>query len=121
MILKTPTSSTEQACGNSWPHKRIGKGKHMLSFLKELLMKKENWRNITAENKEQYQYTGWHGSHSSNVLYYTPDITTLPHYNESDQHFIWSDIQLSKKSTSKSTPLVEGQKIYVIGWHSVEV
>jgi len=31
----------------------------MLSFLKQLLMKKENWRNITAENKEQYQYPGW--------------------------------------------------------------
>ena len=92
-----------QACGENRPCKRIGKGKHTLPFLKELLTKKENWRNLTAENKEQYQYPRWHTSHSSNVLYYTPDITTLPHYNESNQHFMWCDIQLSKKSTSKST------------------
>ena len=94
-----PTSSTEQACGKNWPRKRIEKG-HILPFLKELLM---NWRNITAENKEQYQYPGWHASHSSNVLYYAPNITTLPHDNESDKHFIWSDIQLSKKYEQEHT------------------
>ena len=115
-ILKAP-SSVVQACGEN--RNRIGKGKHMLPFLKELLMKKENWRNLTAENKEQM-----HTSHSSNVLYYTPDITTLPHYNESNQHFLWCDIQLSKKVQVRALwilPLVEGENNYAIGWHSVEV
>ena len=38
------------------------------------------------------------------TLYYTSDVTKLPHYSESDPHFLWSDIQLSKSSTSKNKP-----------------
>ena len=29
------------------------------------------------------QYPGYHSSNHSNVLYYTPDVTQLPHYSES--------------------------------------
>ena len=65
-------------------------------------MKEENWKNLKEDNKEQYQYPGWHDSRLSNILYYTSDVTKLPHYSDSDPHFLWSDIQLGKSSTSKN-------------------
>ena len=74
----------------------------MVPILKELLRNQENWRNLTEENKEQYQYPGWHDSCLGNTLYYAPNITKLPLYSEPDPHSIWSDIQLSKASTSKN-------------------
>ena len=64
--------------------KRIGKGKHMVPILKDLLAKQE----LTQNNKERYQY---HDSCIGNALYYSSDITKLPHYDECDPHFLWSD------------------------------
>lgn len=81
--------------------KRIGKCKHTAPVLKDLLVEGEDWIELIESNKEKYQYPGWHDSCIGNVLYYSTDITKLPHYNESDPHFLWSDIQLSKASTSK--------------------
>ena len=66
-----------------------------------MLANGENWIELTDSNTERYQYPGWHDSCIGNILYYSDDITKLPHYNDSDPHFVWSDIQLSKASTSK--------------------
>ena len=96
------SQNSSQQQQNENCRKRVGKGKHMLPILKELLVKEENWRNLKEDNKEQYQYPGWHNSRLSNVLYYTSDVTKLPHYSDSDPHFLWSDIQLGKSSTSKN-------------------
>ena len=41
------TQRQKEHCRN-----RVGKGKHMLPILKELLVKEENWRNLTEDNKE---------------------------------------------------------------------
>ena len=40
---------------------------------------------------------------SSNVLWYTSDVTQLPHYTPEDPDFLWNDIQFSKRSSTKQT------------------
>ena len=80
---------------------RLGKwvkGKHLLPILKNLLCSTENW--VPLDTKERYQYPGWHSSSVGNVLYYTDNVKSMPYYN--DPHFLWSDIQLSKTSTTKN-------------------
>ena len=72
----------------------------MLSIIKDLLAKKENHIELTGCDKERYQYPGSHTSNCGNVLYFTSDVKKLPHF--SDPHFLWSDIQLSKTSTSRN-------------------
>lgn len=54
----------------------------MLPILKDLLAKKENQIDLTGCDKEHYQYPGSHNSNSGNVLYFTSDVTKLPHYSE---------------------------------------
>ena len=90
----------EQTVGktNKAQIKRVGKGKHLLPILKDLLCRTENWAPI--DTKEKYQYPGWHNSSIGNVLYYTDNVKSLPQYSE--LYFLWSDIQLSKTSTTKN-------------------
>ena len=71
----------------------------MLSKIKDLLAKKENQIELAGCDKERYQYPGSHDSNCGNVLYLTSDITKLPLYSE--QHFLWTDIQLGKTSTKQ--------------------
>ena len=77
----------------------------MLPVPKDLLADKKNLIEITSCNKEHYQYPGYHSSNHSSVLYFTSDVTQLPHYSES--HFLWYDIQLSKSSTSKNKATIK--------------
>ena len=56
----------------------------MAPVLKDLLAEGEDWIELTESNKERYQYPRWHDSCIGNALYYSADITKLPHYNESD-------------------------------------
>ena len=65
--------------------KRCGKGKHMLPIIKDLA-KKENQIELAGCDKERYQYPGSHDSNCCNMLYFTSDITKLPHYSE--EHFL---------------------------------
>ena len=92
--------SVEQTVGkaNNAQIKWIGKGKHPLPILKNLLCGTENW--LPLDTKEIYQYPGWHSSSAGNVLYYTDNVKSLPQYSE--PHFMWSDIQMSKTSTTKN-------------------
>ena len=62
---------------------RCGKGRYMLPVLKDLFAEKENLIEVTFCNIEHYQYPEYHSSNHSNVLYYTSDVTQLPHYSES--------------------------------------
>ena len=96
--------------------KRIGKGKHLLPVLKGLLSANENW--IPLETKEMYQYPGLHKSLTGNVLHYTENVEALPHF--SDPHFLWSDIQLSKTSTTKGklTMEIDSKAEYLNYWLS---
>ena len=98
--------------------RQVGKGKHVLPILKNLLCSTENW--VPLDTKERYQYPGWHSSSVGNVLYYTDNVKSMPHYN--DPHFLWSDIQLSKTSTTKINShykSIQKVKIYNIGCHTV--
>ena len=45
--------------------KRVGKGKHLLLILKNLLCSTENW--VPLDTKERYQYPGLHSSSAGNV------------------------------------------------------
>ena len=63
--------------------RRVGKGKHVLPILKNLLCSTENW--VPLDTKKRYQYPGWHSSSVGNVLYYTDNVKSMPHYN--DLHF----------------------------------
>ena len=56
---------------------------------------------MPLQTKKKYQYPGWHDENTAgNVLYFAENIESLPHY--SGPHFLWSDIQLSKSSTTKN-------------------
>ena len=97
-------------------NKRIGKGKHLLPILKNLLFYSENW--VPLDAKEKYQYPGWHDSSVGNILYYTENVKSLPHYSE--PHFLWSDIQLSKASTTKNkfTTKITSKEVNLQYWLS---
>lgn len=104
-ILQECKSSKNRKCISNEMNpvrKRNGKGKHILPILKKLIEERENWKELSEDNKENYQFPGSHDSVSGNVLYHTPDISKLPHYSDTEPHFLWSDIQLSKSSTSKN-------------------
>ena len=58
-------------------------------------------------DKESYQYLGTFPSPSKNFLWYVDDVTTLPHYTESDHDFMWSDIQFSKQSSTRQLIMVD--------------
>jgi len=97
--LQTPVCKTSATKSG-----RVGKGKHMLPILKSLLYSNENW--IPLQAKEKYQYPGWHNETTAgNVLYFAEDIKSLPHY--SGPHFLWSDVQLSKSTTTKNTFIMQ--------------
>ena len=99
---------------------RLGKGKHMLPILKQMMAEEENWIKLTELDKERYQYPGVHSSPQGNQLYYIPDVTNLPHYSENEPHFLWNDIQLGKTSTSKNkaTMTISGKSEEVCYWMS---
>ena len=80
---------------------RTGKGKHLLPILKNLLTDEENWLRLMPDNKETYQFPGWHDTIVGNVLYYTDNVTDLPQH--SGDHHLWHDIQFSKAGTTKNT------------------
>lgn len=71
-----------------------GKGTRGLSVLKNLLQDKENWKTITT--KSDYQFPGVFDSPLQPTLMYTPDCKSLAQSCQSNPHFIWDDIQLSK-------------------------
>jgi len=99
---------------------RLGKGKHMLPILKQMMAQEENWIKLTELDKERYQYPGVHSSPQGNQFYYITDVTNLPHYSENEPHFLWNDIQLGKTSTSKNkaTMTISGKSEEVCYWMS---
>ena len=79
--------------------KRRGKGCHMLSIVKVLLESDANWKEIM--DKANSHFLGVFCEPSSNFVWYTKDVTELPHYTSEDPDFLWSDIQFSKRSSTK--------------------
>ena len=117
--VRKQSGHVQEAADKELPiKKRCGKGKHMLPILKDLLANKENQIELTECDKERYEYPGSHNSISGNVLYFTSDVTKLPHYSE--EHFLWTDIQLGKTGTSrnKATVTIDGKSQDVTYWMS---
>jgi len=63
-------------------------------IVRQMMSKKENW--IAVTNKSEYQYPGVYTSERFQCVYQIHDYKALEQSAESDPHFIWSDIQLSK-------------------------
>ena len=95
-ILKIPMSSIEQASGENWPHKTIGKD-IMLPFLKQLLM---SWR--TKRQKTRNSINTQDGMPPTLAMFSTTHLI-LSHCHITMSRTNISDIQLGKKSTRKST------------------
>lgn len=70
------------------------KGIHLLPVLRRLLSSCNNWFTI-CETKHHH-YRGVFHCPSPQHLGCTEDITKLPFYSPEDEHFLFSDIQLSK-------------------------
>lgn len=79
--------------------KRDGKGCHILTTVRQLLSEPENWLTIKA--KKEYHFPGVFSSKCQQQLYYVSDINDLEQTCD-DQHFLWSDIQLSKGQLNKA-------------------
>jgi len=62
--------------------KREGKGCHMISTVKVMLGNQENWKVIS--DKQNYHFLGVFLEPSCNSLWYTTDVTQLPHYTPED-------------------------------------
>ena len=78
---------------------REGKGCHLLPLVKHLMQSKENWKAIIT--KENYHFLGTFTTPCQNFLWYTEDVTQLPHFTPDDPDFLWNDVQFSKGSSTK--------------------
>ena len=63
------------------------------------MSEKENGKTLT--NKSEYQYPGVYETAQLQCVYHIDDYKTLEQSVESDPHFIWNDIQLSKGKLNK--------------------
>ena len=79
--------------------KRQGKCTHGLHIVRQLMADKENWNLI--KSKHDYQFLGFYEKEQTQVVYYTPDAAKLYQSDNSNLHFLWDDIQLSKGKVNK--------------------
>ena len=83
-----------EASTNKSTSTRESKGAQALPVIRSLLSDHQNWFDI--DTPEDYQYPGlFRHSHPQRVAH-CKDVTTLPFYNKSNQHFLFEDIQLGK-------------------------
>ena len=61
-----------------------------------------NWQKTIKKTISILVFTG----NAVNILFCTPDVTKLPHYNYSESHILWSHVQLAKTSTSRNRTVV---------------
>ena len=82
------------------------------------MIEEENWLRLTSDNKERYQFPGWHDTSVGSVLYYADNVTDLPQY--SGDHHLWHDIQFSKAGTTKNTMsvVINEKKVNLSYWMS---
>ena len=88
------TSSNDNKPLTKNPASRKGKGTHGIRIVKALLQDKENWKSISC--KDDYHFPGVFKQEQMQVVYYVPDCTKLDQCCNSNPHFLWHDIQLSK-------------------------
>ena len=93
-VVAVPTSTDDPTTVQKPKMTRKSKGIHLLPVLRRLLSSRSNWYSI-CETKH-YHYPGVFHCPATQRLGYAEDITKLPLYSSSDEHFLFSDIQLSK-------------------------
>ena len=85
--------------------KREGKGCHLLPLVKHLMQNKENWKAVTT--KENYHFLVTFTTPCQNFLWYTEDVTQLPHFTPDDPEILRNDVQFSKGSCIKQLVLID--------------
>ena len=68
-----------------------------LPVIRSLLSEQRNWFDITIP--DDYQYPGVFRHDYPQRVAYCEDVTALSFYDESNQHFLFEDIQLGKGNT----------------------
>ena len=91
-----PSTSASEC---SLKKKRLGKGCNILPIVRKLLVDKENWKTIA--DKSDYQFPGTFKTPTEQHLYYIPDWKSLKQASETNHHFLWNDIQMSKGVLNK--------------------
>ena len=85
-VACTSNGDKPEASTNKSTSTRESKGAQALPVIRSLLSDHQNWFDI--DTPEDYQL--------SQRVAHCKDVTTLPFYNESNQHFLFEDIQLGK-------------------------
>ena len=67
--------------------------------VRKLIEDEENWRNIS--DKSGYQFLGSFSTPQMQRAFYVDDCRKLPQACVSSPHFLWDDIQISKRSCNK--------------------
>lgn len=88
------THAVENAEGSNTKPKRQGKGCHAIPAIRSLMSSSENWYTICRE--EDYEFPGTFSTPAPQRMGYCSDITTLPKYDHSNEHFLFTDIQFGK-------------------------
>ena len=74
--------------------KRQGRGSHALPVIRSLMASSDQWFSIASEN--DYHYPGVFTVPYPQRMAYCSDISTLAHYDPSNKHFLFTDIQFGK-------------------------
>lgn len=78
--------------------KRLVKGCNILLIVRNMLATK-NWKEVN--DKTDYQFLGTFKKPTEQQLYFIPNWKSLKQATESNSHFLWSDIQMSKGTLNK--------------------
>ena len=84
--------------------KRESKGSQSLPVIRSLLSQSENWFEITTP--DDYQYPGVFQHEHPQRVAFCPDVTSLPFYDASNEHFLFDDIQFGKETSVGLAQLV---------------
>jgi len=67
--------------------------------VRRLMNERENWKEVMS--KKDYQYLGVFSSAQMQCVFFAPDHTKLQHSPDGELHFMWHDVQLSKRKLNK--------------------
>ena len=88
------TDSSTKTRVSSTSTKRKSKGTQALPIIRTLLSQSENWFEITSP--DDYQYPGVFQQDHPRRVAFCSDVTSLPFYDASNEHFLFDDIQFGK-------------------------
>lgn len=82
-----------------------------MPVIRSLMESSKNWFPTTSE--DDYQFPGIFRTPFPQRMAYCSDITTLPHFDQANKHFLFTDIQFGKgkaRIPQKTTMLIDGKE-----------